>query len=318
MKDRKKIIGHLQRNHENYISWLATDNDTVSQHLKKIKKEFNDLLRKETSSENSVKQIIKLTKQINRVYEFIKSKGLTNYDFALETELINKYAIGYLSQRYNSKYNGKFKFNGENLLNLYLELVIKFTILKSENERNIRPDFLKNSLTDRNLELDIFYKDFKLAFEFQGEHHYSNEKQKEKDKVKLEKSIKKGVLLIPINACQLNSSEIISLTINNVKDFYDLNNALLNIDNQNIQKQKSGNITAFQKLAQRMHLSKIIFHDSFLWLDKLSNNYMNKAKRITPDAYTINYPAPTLLKTEILDIETIYRNIKYLNKKNGA
>lgn len=320
MTDRKKIIGQLQRNHDNYISWLATDNDTVLDQLKKLKKELNDLLRKKTSSENSVKQIIKLAKEINRVYEFIKSKGISSYDFALEIEQINRYAIGYLSQRYNSKYDGKFKFNGENLLNLYLELVIKFTILKSENKRNVRPDFLKSSLTNRNLELDIFYKDFKLAFEFQGEHHYTgkySDTQKRNDKEKLEKSLKKGILLIPINACQLNSSKIISLTINNIKDFYGLHSALFNKDKKIIQSQKQGNITAFQKLAQRTHLSKIIFQNSFLWLDNLSNNYMSKARRETPNNYTINYPAPTLLKSEILDIDTIYKRLKYLNKKNN-
>ncbi len=318
MNERKKIIRQLESNHEKYISWLATDNYTVSQYLKKLKKEFNDLLRKEVSSENSIKQIIKLTKEINKVHELIKSKKLIDYDFALETELINKYAVGYLSQRFKTKYNGKFRYNGENLLNLYLEIIIKFTILKSENERNIRPDFLKSDLTSRNLELDIFYKDFKLAFEFQGEHHYSDDNQKEKDKEKIEKSIKEGILVIPINACQLSSSEIISLTINNIKDFYGLHNALLNIDSTKIKSQKRSSIKDFQKLAQRMHLSKMIFHDSFLWLDNLSQNYMKKAKRTTPDAYTINYRAPSLLKTEMLDIEEIYKNIKYLNKKKHS
>lgn len=292
--------------------------DIVSKHFKKLRKEFNDLLRKEISSENSVKQIIKITKSINRVSEFIKSRRIDNYDFTLEFELINKYAIGYLSDRYKSKYNGKFKYSGENILNLYLELVVKFTILKSRNERNLRPDFLRNPLTGRNLELDIFYKDFKLAFEFQGEHHYSDEKQKVNDKVKLEKSFKKGILLIPINVCQLNSSKIISITINNIKDFYGLHNALLRIDEQTIHNQKKANISAFQKLSQRMSLSKTIFEESFVWLDRLSDNYVKKAKRNHPDNFTNNYAAPTLLKTKLLDIETIYKNLKHLNQPKKA
>jgi len=222
------------------------------------------------------------------------------------------FAKGYLSQRYKSNYDGKFKFKGENLLNLYLELVIKFTILRTENNRNIRPDFLKNPLTGQSLELDIFYKDFKLAFEFQGEHHYSNLYQVEKDKEKLNLSCNNGILLIPINACQLNSTEIISLTINNIKDFYNLNDSITQKSKQTNQTNQT-NIRDFQKLAQRMQLSLMIFHDSFSWLDNLSNNYINKAKRNTPNNHTINYPAPSLLKTEILDIDTIYKNIKYLN-----
>jgi len=312
MNDRKKIIRQLQNKHENYISWQLTENDKSNTNFNKLRKEFNDLLRKEISSENSVKQIIKLTKTINRIYWYNKSKGLVKYDFLQEIEIINMFAKGYLSQRYKSNYDGKFKFKGENLLNLYLELVIKFTILRTENNRNIRPDFLKNPLTGQSLELDIFYKDFKLAFEFQGEHHYSNLYQVEKDKEKLNLSCNNGILLIPINACQLNSTEIISLTINNIKDFYNLNDSITQKSKQTNQTNQT-NIRDFQKLAQRMQLSLMIFHDSFSWLDNLSNNYINKAKRNTPNNHTINYPAPSLLKTEILDIDTIYKNIKYLN-----
>ena len=36
----------------------------------------------------------------------------------------------------------------------------------------IRPDFLRNQVTDKNLELDIFNEDIKVAIEFNGEQHY--------------------------------------------------------------------------------------------------------------------------------------------------
>lgn len=36
----------------------------------------------------------------------------------------------------------------------------------------VRPDFLRNPLTGRNLELDGFCEDLRLAFEYDGEYHY--------------------------------------------------------------------------------------------------------------------------------------------------
>lgn len=37
---------------------------------------------------------------------------------------------------------------------------------------SIRPDFLKNPITGKNLELDMYNKDLKLAFEYNGVQHY--------------------------------------------------------------------------------------------------------------------------------------------------
>jgi hypothetical protein len=311
--DRKKIIGRLKFTHDNYIRGLVTDqSDTLSYSLKGLKKHLNDLLRKSPASENSVKQLIKLTKEINEVYEFIKQNKITPYDFTIEREQINWYATEYLKQKINSKYDGKCQWHGETLLNLYLELIIKFTIAKTDNETNIRPDYLKNPITGQNLELDIFYTDFKLAFEFQGDFHYTNNYQKTKDEIKLKQSKEKGIIVIPVNACQLKSETIFDLTLNNIKDFYNLHNALLNKDNNIIAQQQRKNITAFKKLSQRMHLSKFVFNQTYSWLDEESRKYNLALIMKYPDTYTAIHPAPSLLMTDILDIDTIHSGLKYL------
>jgi len=45
-------------------------------------------------------------------------------------------------------------------------------ILESEIERNIRPDFLRNPETGKNLELDCYCEEYALAVEYNGVQHY--------------------------------------------------------------------------------------------------------------------------------------------------
>lgn len=73
----------------------------------------------------------------------------------------------------------------------------------------IRPNFLRNYKTGKNLELDGYNKDLKLAFEYQGRQHYEFcpffhrtkddfIKQLEHDKYKLQACQKEGIKLIVI------------------------------------------------------------------------------------------------------------------------
>lgn len=41
-------------------------------------------------------------------------------------------------------------------------------------QQDVRPDLLKNSLTNKNLEIDIFLEDFKIGIEYQGAIHFNN------------------------------------------------------------------------------------------------------------------------------------------------
>lgn len=99
---------------------------------------------------------------------------------------------------------------GEQLLGEKLKECFPF-----DNFVKIRPDWLKNPNTNRNLELDFYCETLKLAFEFQGEQHriYSGHfhghpenynKQLERDNIKRKLCKKKGVLLVEIFEEDLN------------------------------------------------------------------------------------------------------------------
>jgi hypothetical protein len=73
----------------------------------------------------------------------------------------------------------------------------------------VRPDWLKNPLTNRNLELDCYNDLLKIAVEYNGEQHYKwpngfnqteeqFKKQQERDKFKIEKCQEYGVHLIVV------------------------------------------------------------------------------------------------------------------------
>lgn len=73
----------------------------------------------------------------------------------------------------------------------------------------VRPNILKNPDTKRNLELDVYNEQLKIAIEYQGEQHYkivksfgmdenSMKKQKERDQLKRELCKKNNIMLIEV------------------------------------------------------------------------------------------------------------------------
>lgn len=91
-------------------------------------------------------------------------------------------------------------FVGQERVRLILETHFKLPFNK------IRPDWLKNPITGRNLELDGYNAKLNIAFEYQGRQHNSNdtefggdyEKQKERDIYKKEICKQHGIQLIHI------------------------------------------------------------------------------------------------------------------------
>jgi hypothetical protein len=74
---------------------------------------------------------------------------------------------------------------------------------------SVRPDFLKNPETGRNLELDGYNENLKLAFEYNGKQHYqftkhfhetedNFKKQRERDEFKYKRCIEMGITLISV------------------------------------------------------------------------------------------------------------------------
>jgi len=98
--------------------------------------------------------------------------------------------------------------NGE----LLLREILQLNIDNSNVIYNYRGLGIKNDKTNNSLEVDIYYPDYKLAFEFQGEEHYNvtsfadNEMVKEikrRDLIKLEFCKEHGITLIAVNALKL-------------------------------------------------------------------------------------------------------------------
>ena len=100
---------------------------------------------------------------------------------------------------------------------LLLREILKIVILDDNVRYNCRDLGIKNHLTGEQLEIDIYYPDLKLAFEFQGEQHFfptsfADEKEvaaiRARDKTKSFQCIKLGIILTKLTAKQLKPNTI--------------------------------------------------------------------------------------------------------------
>ena len=83
---------------------------------------------------------------------------------------------------------------GERLTRKYL----KKCFTTEEVIYNFRGAGIINKDTGMPLELDIFYPNLNVAFEFNGRQHKTDLEQKERDKIKKKECKKKGILLFTI------------------------------------------------------------------------------------------------------------------------
>lgn len=97
------------------------------------------------------------------------------------------------TQRYTFCENGRnFKYLGEKLCCKILE-----EYLGRQVQWNLRPNWLKNPNTNRNLELDLYDEQTKIAIEYNGYTHREPE-QMARDKIKSDLCKKLGVKLIVV------------------------------------------------------------------------------------------------------------------------
>lgn len=93
--------------------------------------------------------------------------------------------------------------NGERITRRVFEYLFKKPFVR------VRPEFLKNPESNRNLELDGYNEELKIAFEYNGIQHYcfpngfkqtkkEFEQQLRRDKFKLEKCNEHGIYLITV------------------------------------------------------------------------------------------------------------------------
>lgn len=99
---------------------------------------------------------------------------------------------------------------GEWLLRWMLDIMVK----DGDYGDNVRPAWLVSHAYRGRLELDRFYKSAQVAFEFQGQQHYTLtdftptrehlEERQKRDRIKAELCEEEGIRLIPVHASELD------------------------------------------------------------------------------------------------------------------
>jgi hypothetical protein len=320
--ERMRYLKPIEAAHSQYISKL----DEVSALV--FEKRFHNLYiklrefsRGESSSTNNLKKTPKITHLIFGLSEDIHRMKLASYPFDIERELLCKFIQERIDGNISTYYGGRLKHYGETLLNCYLDLVVTLTTLKTEKEIAAYPNFLVNPLTSQNMELDVLFEGFNIAFEFQGEHHYRNTVEGQRtqymDAKKLEQCRENGVLLIPVNSSQLPSSKLFDLIANTAKDFLELGTVSIQISRRE-QTETSLNCTKrelanYFKLLQRLVMANYLFAPMIEHLDSRSEKFIRTQKDRYPITCTSEAPRLFYSGTD-LPLIRLYRTIPRLAK----
>ena len=264
----------------------------VARRFAALSKALRVLLRKDAGSGRSFKALPRVARMISSLDLFLGTADLPKYDFAREKSAVNAIAISGIGDRLQSKYDGQCASYGEAILNGYLDVFIGLTAYGAAKEIAAKPAFLIYPLTGSGLELDVIIEDFKLAFEFQGEHHYSDAGVRAKDQFKLARCGNTGRILIPVNISQLNGGVLRELILNSIKDQRGLHEVVLHRDAWRYVPGASTNtqILQFCKAIDRFRLATNIYGETLDWLDGESKAYIANSLRRSPVSGTS--PAP--------------------------
>ena len=104
-----------------------------------------------------------------------------------------------------------FNENGRKFGSISEKITVKIfeEFLGYQVETNIRPNFLKNPETGRNLELDMYDQITKIAIEYNGQQHYKYLPKFHKDENEFYKQVKRDELKMKL--CQENGINLISI-----------------------------------------------------------------------------------------------------------
>lgn len=311
----KKKIKQIHIDYLSNISNKTNYIDSFKSRLNRIEKNIGNLFRKEKGSKNSLKNIHNISNYLFGLIEDIKRLKFPKYDFKLEIQIINEYIICVMDDYLKSNYHKQCASYGETILACYLDLFITFTTRKTLKKINVKPPFLVNPLTNSLLELDIMFDEFRLAFEFQGEHHYTDNKVRDKDKFKLFECSKNKRILTPVNISQLSSVELQNLIVNSIKDHLGLEGILTNIGTSAyLNPVKNKQLLKFSKVVQRIYLSSVIFKEALSYLDSKSEKYINGRLK-NGNQFTASNPAPRgVAISGDIDIKEIYNRLPLITK----
>jgi hypothetical protein len=262
-----------------------------------------------------LKAIPNLSRILFGIHEDLRRLRLPPLSIETEKSAINHFIISALDARRNTKYFGQCGSYGEALLNCYLDLFITLTVLKTPREFEVKPGFLVYPVTGSVLEIDVMLEDFRLGFEFQGEHHYTEPKVQAKDAFKLTTFGNHRRILIPVNLVQLQTDELQSLILNSIKDFLGLHELLATKNPAKIARGSASQeqLSQFSKATQRIYLSRLLFDQSLSWLDIQAMGYISNMSHRSP--ISSSSPAPRQAQPAgDLNVDYIYHNLKYVKR----
>ncbi|WP_068814928.1 hypothetical protein [Phormidesmis priestleyi] len=310
---RNRITAIIKNRNQHYLDSVASADyySKFQQKFTNLTRKTRSLTRKEYGSENSIAEASRLGRLIAGFIEDMRQKKAPVFDFLEYKAVLNEYLINYLEAKRKSNYDGGCASYGETLFVLYLDLFITATINEIDRELQANPPFLINPKTSAVLEIDVFFENFKLGFEFQGEHHYTDLKTQEKDLFKINECRNKEIVLIPVNISQLNGKIIQALVINSIKVFLGIHD-LFTLKRDTFKPPttiKSKQLLNFCKITERLYTSTAIFDTSTAWLDGEAAKYISNVQFRSP--ISSNIPAPRQTPaTGDFDIVTLYRGLK--------
>lgn len=313
--ERNRMLAIIKYRNQQYLNSIenADYHSRFERKIAKLACKTQSLLRKKYGSENSIDELSYLGKLIAGFIEDIKRVKAPQFDFLEYKNVINSYLINYLDIKRQSNYDGQCASYGETLFVLYLDLFITATIRDSVRKLQVNPPFLINPKTGSFLEIDVLFEDFKLAFEFQGEHHYTNSNTQEKDLFKLSECRTKGIILIPVNISQLNTTLLQALIINSIKDFLGIHQ-LFTSEREVFKFNRTSRPTGllnFCKLTERLYTSTVVFDACAGWLDNLSTRYIGNMQSRSPISSSTVAPRQ-MPPSEDFDIERLYKGLKHV------
>ncbi|HZZ80879.1 MAG TPA: hypothetical protein VFE62_20420 [Gemmataceae bacterium] len=315
----------MKAGHAAYVTTIE-----FSPHAQSLQRRFaafarylQNLTRKDYGSQNALKAMPNLVRLLFGLREDIRRFGLPVYSFDLEIQTINRSIIAGLDARLARQYAGFGAPRGtiswgEALLNCYLDLFVTFTVLKTPKEIGAKPAYLINPRTGkpRELEIDVVFEGFHLAFEFQGHpSHYSDPRTQATDAFKLASLPVLSRILIPVNVCQLQSTALQTLIANSMKDHVGLHDVLATGDPSRFKHGAASRqqLLRFSKAVQRLYLAQSIFRLALDWVDTKANAYLMKPMHAGTISATI--PAPRHGTTNLdLDLPRIYANLRHVSK----
>jgi hypothetical protein len=315
--NRKTISNYVKNRHRDYLAEIACHEffPSLETRFNKLARLVRSLLRKEYASSNALTVIAQTANLIFGLMEDIKRKHLPDYPFEQELLALNDYLIKYLEAKWVSRYGGECASYGETALVLYLDLFIAVSVSDPDIELQAKPSFLRNPATGAILEIDVMLENYHLAFEFQGEHHYTDDNVKEKDQFKLRQLYEKQIILIPVNISQLYSHTLQMLIVNSIKDFLGIHDLFTNkryeVDISRLPS--THQMLNFSKVTQRLYLSKHLFAGSLKWLDNRSCEYIINVSGRSPISSSTSAPRQTPPHGD-MDIDYVYKQLKHVRK----